>query len=135
MTLGEMPETCRVSLELSYEAGTASCGVFLRADADLESYYQVRVEPANQRLVIDRWPRPGDQPFMLERPLRTEPGEPVSLEIVVDGSCLVVYAGSSDGRERIALSCRMYDLPRGELGLFVAEGEVRFANVALAGKR
>ena len=131
LTLGRMPETCRVSLELSYKAGTGSCGVLLRADPDLESYYQVRVEPANRRLVVDRWPRPGDQPFMLERRLHTEPGQPIALDILVDGSCLVVYAQALV--ERIALSCRMYDHPSGELGLFVAEGGVRFEKVGIAG--
>jgi len=127
LALGAMPETCSLQAEIAWREGTAHAGILLRADAGLESYYQVRLEPAAQRLVVDRWPRPGDQPFMLERPLRMVAGEPVRLRLFVDGACLVVYAN-----EEVALSCRLYDHPAGEWGLFVAEGEAAFGQLELA---
>jgi beta-fructofuranosidase len=95
----------------------------------MDKYYLVRLEPANQRLVIDRWPRGGDQAFMLERPLSMTPGKPVQIKAVAEGSCLVVYAD-----DKVALSCRMYDHKAGSVGLFAAEGDVRFERVSVMRK-
>jgi beta-fructofuranosidase len=124
LTLGELPQECLVEAEVTCASGTANLGLLLRADAALEGYYQVRLEPNRQRLVFDCWPRPGDQPFVIERPLAMRAGEPVRLQVLVDGTCVVVYAD-----ERVALSCRMYDHRQGQLGLFVSEGEARFEAV------
>jgi beta-fructofuranosidase len=126
LLLGPLPRECMVEAAVTLGTGTANGGLLLRAEGQLASGYQVRLEPARQRLVIDRWPRPGDQPFMLERPLAIAPGRAVTLRMLVNGTCLVVYAN-----DETALSCRMYD-PRGsELGLFVTEGEGRFQGVEL----
>ncbi len=91
------------------QPGTASAGLLLRTSPDLETYYQVRLEPARQRLVVDHWPCPGDQPFMLKRPLAQPPGQPVRLKMFMSSSCLVIYANDTT-----ALSCRMYDHPKRE---------------------
>lgn len=125
-TLAQMPDECLIETSIRFKRGTTNCGLLLRADEKLDSYYQVRLEPANQRMVIDRWPRPGDQPSMLERPLPLGAGKAVKLQAFVDGSCLVVYAD-----DEVALSCRMYDHASGALGLFVTEGEASFANTTL----
>jgi len=124
LTLGEMPRECLVEASMTYSAGTAACGVLLRAQEGLEGYYQVRLEPARGRLVLDRWPRPGDEPFMIERPLETSPGRAVKLRVIADGTCLVVYAD-----DHVALSSRMYDHRSGALGLFVTEGEATFSDI------
>jgi beta-fructofuranosidase len=121
LTLGELPSSCLVEAEITYAENMVSAGLLLRAGADLETYYQVRLEPANRRTVIDRWPRPGDQPFMLERPLAMAAGRPVRLRLIIDGTCVVIYAD-----DVVALSCRMYDHREGMLGLFVTEGEASF---------
>lgn len=126
LLLGMMPDECLVEANAVYKPGTASFGLLLRADEALDRYYQVRLEPANQRMVIDRWPRPGDQPFMLERPLAMRPGRAVRLQALVDGTCLVVYAN-----EQVTLSCRLYNQRPGHLGLFVHEGDVCFQEVAI----
>ena len=127
LTLGTMPQECLVEASIAYRPGTAACGLLLRAGDGLEPYYQVRLEPARQRIVMDRWPRPGDEAFMIERPLAMSPEEPVRLRAIADGTCLVVYAN-----DRVALSSRMYDHRAGELGLFVSEGEAAFNDVSLA---
>jgi len=121
LTLGAMPQTCLIETEITFRTGTAACGLLLRADETLDCYYVLRLEPNQQRLTIDRWPRPGDQPFMLERPLPLHPGVPVRLRVLVDGTNLVVYAN-----DQVALSCRMYEHRAGQLGLFVTEGEATF---------
>jgi beta-fructofuranosidase len=127
MSLGELPETGVVQTQVRVEPGTVAAGLLLRVSPDYDGYYQLRLEPAQQRLVIDRWPRPGDQPFMLERPLKIAPGDPVTLTVLVDGTNLVAYAGSGGLSDaHVALSCRMYDHRQGALGIFVTEGRATF---------
>ncbi len=123
---GEQPAAGLLELHLQLEHGSQAGGVILRAAPELESYYQVRLEPCRQRLVFDRWPRPGDQSFMLERPLFAHSGEPVTLRLLFDGTCLVVYAN-----DEVALSTRLYDHRAGQWGLFVTEGEGHFRRVSL----
>jgi beta-fructofuranosidase len=127
--LAAMPDECLIRAKVTFDKNTASAGLLLRCDATMDNYYQVRLEPANQRLVIDRWPRGGDQAFMLERPLAITPGKPVTLAVLADGSCLVVYANDT-----IALSCRMYDHKKGALGLFAADGGIKFEGVCVKKK-
>ncbi len=122
--LGHMPVECLIGTEVFLAPGTQSAGLLLRASEDLTGYYQVRVEPARQRLMVDRWPRPGDQACMVERPLRLREGHPVRLQLIADGTCLVIYAN-----DEVALSCRMYDHRGGGLGAFVAEGQAEFRGV------
>ena len=121
---GELPSTCMIEATLKPAPGTHQAGLILRADPELSSYYTVRLEPGNHRLVVDRWPRPGDQPFMLERPLLWKPGADIRLRVLVDETCMVIYAN-----DQIALSCRLYEHRSGSLGLFVTEGEAAFENV------
>lgn len=125
-SLGALPASCLVEVELSFEEGTYALGILLRADETLDRYYALRLEPANRRMVFDRWPRPGDQPFVVERPVALEPGRSVQLRLLLDGTCLVAYAG-----DEVALSCRMYDHRQGDLGLFVTEGKARFRNLKI----
>jgi len=123
--LGPMPDECLIETEVSFTSGTQSLGLLLRASEDLGKYYQVRLEPPRQRLVVDRYPRPGDQPLMLERPLALSAGTPVRLRVIADGTCLVVYANDT------ALSCRMYDHREGALGVFVTEGQADFKQMEM----
>ena len=130
LSLGDLPQECVVSADVVFERRTAGCGLLLRSDATSDAYYQLRLEPANQRLVVDRWPRPGDQPFMLERPLAMKPGRAVRLRVLVSGTCLVVYVD-----DLVALSCRMYDHRQGGWGLFVTEGRATFRSVTVKLRR
>ena len=126
LSLVAMPEECLIQTSIVFSEETASAGLLLHADNELEHYYQVRLEPANQRIVVDRWPRPGDQPFMLERPLGMKPQAPLRLEVLIDGACTVVYANGE-----VALSCRMCKRHVGAAGLFVAEGNAEFRGTTL----
>jgi len=127
LSLGPLPEECLVEAMVSYRKAGAKFGVLLRADEAFDQYYQIRFEPAAQRMVTDRWPRPGDQPFMLERPLYMKAGRPIRLRILVSGTCLVVYAD-----DEVALSCRMYENRKGSLGLFVSDGIAWFSDVRVS---
>ncbi len=132
MTLGEMPSECLIEATVTFAPGTTNFGLMLRASDDLESYYQVRLEPARSRVLLDRWsPRfsvtTTNPPLMFERRVVLEPDRPVKVQLLVDGTALVVYVD-----ERVALSGRIYDRREGRLGLFVTEGEARFDGVRMA---
>ena len=125
-TLGELPEVAMIEARIRAQPGTRGCGLLLRCDAELERYYQIRWEPGRGRVVIDRWPRPGDQPYMLERAIPGAVSDQLRLKIFVDGTVLVVYIN-----EALALNCRMYNHWRGQLGLFVSEGGAAFEDVTM----
>ena len=124
-SLGQLPPVAALAVSIRCDAQTRSCGLLLRTDAALENYYQVRWEPAARRLVFDRWPRPGDEPFILERPLGK--CEQLDLRVLIEGSVVVIYAN-----DEVALTCRMYDHEAGAWALFVNEGQATFSDVSCA---
>lgn len=128
VTAGSQPNQCRINTTISFTEGTRGCGVMLRTSTDLETGYYIRLEPHRSRLVFDTWPRPGDIPFMveLERPIVLDPGVPVELTVLVDGSVCEVYVAGS-----IAMSARMYNLVEGGWGVFVTEGTATFEDLSL----
>ncbi|MFZ4695371.1 MAG: GH32 C-terminal domain-containing protein, partial [Verrucomicrobiia bacterium] len=123
--LGEMPDPCLIEATVRIGARHGTAGLILRVGEGMERSYQLRLEPGNGRMVFDRWPRHGDQPHMIERPLGFRAGEDVHLRVLVDGSCMVAYAN-----DRVALSCRMYEGRTGEWGVFAADGPASFADLA-----
>ena len=124
--LGTMPATCRLDATITFSASTAAVGLVVRADAGLDAYYQVRLEPHHQRLVFDRWPRPGDQPIMLERPVTLRPDTPVHLQLFADGTLFEIYV---DGK--VALSTRGYAHTGGDWGVYVNQGSATFSDLGL----
>ena len=129
--LGSMPSTSRVDLEIEFAPGTRACGLLLRAERDLSSAYEVRVEPQRQRVVFDRRPRAGDEitpgvfrsfgdGFMVERPV-TMAEERVRLQVIADGTVIVVYIN-----ERVALTTAAYSTAASGWGVFVTDGRAIF---------
>jgi len=125
-TLGAMPEPAMIEAQITAQVGTRGCGLLLRCDADLERYYQIRWEPGRGRVLVDRWPRPGDEPFMLERAIPGANADQLRLQVFVEGTVLVLYINDA-----LALNCRMYNHAGGQLGLFVSEGAAAFDHVTL----
>lgn len=132
---GLMPERCKIETTIQFEPNTRGCGLMLRASDDLDSVYYVRLEPQSNRLVFDAWPRGTYHPitgasghFMLdlERQLGLSPNQPVDLKVFVDGTVCVVYAAG-----KIAMSTRMYNLPKGRWGVFANEGAATFRDLRL----
>lgn len=123
-----VPLRSYVRLVLDIQPGTTECGLLLRAAADGDESYVLRLEPKRHRMVLDRWPRSttgpmqwqvsGDVPFSieLERPCDLTPGVHV-LEVVTDGDLCVASVD-----RQVALSARLYDRPAGRVGVFVGEG-------------
>lgn len=126
-SLGPMPEKARIAARIRCGPDTHACGILIRADEHLEQGYEVRWEPHRHRIVVDRWPRPKDRPFDLERPLATETNEAVDLRILIDGSVVEIYVNDA-----VALSYRAYDHPTGDWGCFVYGGQASFSDSSLA---
>ena len=125
-TLGEMPAAALIEARISAQRGTRGCGLLLRCGAEMEEYYQIRWEPGRGRVVMDRWPRPGDEPYMLERAISPASADQLRLKAFVDGTVLVLYIDDS-----VALNGRMYNHKGGQWGLFVSEGGAAFDEVTL----
>jgi beta-fructofuranosidase len=123
-----MPARCKFAATIDFAAGCQSFGVMLKLLDDLDTCYYVRFEPPNNRMVCDRWPRPGDVPYMtgLERPLKLTPGEPIEVQVVVDGTIAEIYVSGE-----IAMSARMYRPNQGQLGLFVDQGSAMFKRLGV----
>ena len=90
----------------------------------------VRIEPARNRVTFDRWPRPGDDPFIFERPVDLAPGAPVRLQIFRQGTMILVYINGET-----ALSARAYNPIEGDWGLFLSEGAASFTDILVSTPR
>ncbi|MHB9033877.1 MAG: GH32 C-terminal domain-containing protein, partial [Anaerolineae bacterium] len=125
---GTLPAAAQIDITITYQAGTRGCGLILHSSEDYESGYYVRLEPEQQRLVFDAWPRPGDQPYMLglERPLVLSAGQPVRLTVITEGTLGEIYVN-----DQVAMSVRMYDLAAGNWGVFVQQGSAQFEQFKL----
>jgi beta-fructofuranosidase len=119
LRLGELPDCARIRLRLRFSESTRTCGIFLRGSEDGNAGYFLRLEPQRGRVVFDLWPRPGDQPFLtgLERPLVLKAGEPVEIELYVNGTLCEAYLNGE-----VALSARMYEQQGEGWGVFASEG-------------
>jgi len=122
LVLGELPDTCLIDMQLTLEAATREAGIALRADPEKHGrWHEIRIEPHKNRIVLDRRsPHSRTRPFDLERHCRLQPGAPIHLRIVVDGTCVVVYVNNA-----VAMSGRAYESFGTGWGLFVNEGSAR----------
>lgn len=129
MSAGIMPECCKIETKIQFTAATQGCGVFLRATDGYEQGYFIRLEPHRQRLVFDRWPRYGDQPFSveLERPVTFQAGDVIRMKVFVEKTLCEVYL-----QDEIAMSTRLYNHPQGEWGVFAEDGTSIFSQISIS---
>lgn len=125
--VGPCGQRSAFAAEVSVEPGTRDVSVHLKASPTLDVSHLLRIEPRRGRVVFDRWPRPGDQPFVQERMFATPDDRPVSLLIVREGTLVEAYV---DGT--LALSCRAYGDQEGDWALSVAEGAATFREIRIA---
>lgn len=128
--LGSMPKECLLETELQVSEQTTEAGVLLRANKKLDWYYQLHVDRLNQRLRLERWPRPGGYPFTLERQFSIAPNQPIKLQLVIDESQMVIFADDT-----VMLCARMYENKGDTLALYVTEGSATFSNFRLRAPR
>ena len=141
ITSVDAPDSFRLTVSIEIGPDATECGVILRASADGDEGYILRLEPKRDRLVFDRWPRrptgteqwqiSGDVPFAveLERPCDLSPGVHDLDVIVVDGLCIATVD------DCVVLSTRLYDRPAGRTGVFVGEGRITVNEFALSARR
>ena len=134
---GSLPATCYLRAEIELEPGTAECGLLLRASADGDHGYVLRLEPKRNRMVLDRWPRrstggaqwqvSGDVPYAveLERPADLS-GSTHTLEVLLDHDKAVVVLD-----RQVCLSTRLYDGTHDRLGIFVGDGTAKFRELTV----
>ena len=68
-----------------------------------------------------------DPQLCVEQSLDIRPGQPVECKIIVEGTILEAFFD-----EEISLSTRMYNHRKGQLCLFVENGQAKFDNLYLA---
>lgn len=127
---GVLPDRCKIETTLHFEKNTQGCGLMLRTDDNYENTYYIRLEPHNRRLVFDMWPRTvSEVPYMseLERNIALLPDTPVTIKILIDGTVGVAYVNNE-----VAMNFRMYNLPKGNWGIFAQEGNAVFSDTSLS---
>ena len=125
-----LPQLCRISASANFERGTQELGLMFRTSRDFESGYCIRIEPQNNRLVFDKWPRERPevtQMVELERPLDLSGAHAAKMTVIFDGNKGVAYVNDT-----IAMSFRAYDLAEGDWGFFVTDGVATFRNIEIA---
>jgi len=123
----DIKEDFALTGEVSFEPNTLAFGLLIRTNADFSAGYMLRFEPAKNRVVFDHFPRAGDAPPLVERPLRMTPNKPISFAVFVEKTIVEAFIG-----ERGALSCRTYERYDAPAGLFIIEGGVRYGELRVA---
>jgi len=113
--------------EISHEPNTLAFGLLIRTNADFSAGYMIRFEPARGRVVFDSFPRAGDAPTLVERPLPMAPNRPMPFTLFIEKTIVEAFID-----ERIALSCRAYERHDAPAGIFVIEGAARYDGLRVA---
>ena len=127
---GKMPTTCLIEASVVFEKNTKECGLMLRSSEDLEQAYYVRLEPRNNKLAFDMWPRSRSevtQMIELNRDIELTPGVPVHLQVFIDGNMGAAYVNDT-----IAMNFRCYDFAEGSWGVYASEGNATFKNISIS---
>ena len=127
---GKMPATCKINATIRFEENTKECGLMLRCSDDMEKAYYIRLEPKENRLVFDKWPRDRSEVFNmieLSRNIKLTAGTPVTMELFIEENKGVVYVNDT-----IAMNFRAYDLAEGNWGVFVQQGNAAFKDINIA---
>ena len=127
---GKMPKTCLIEAMVLFAQETKECGLMLRASDDMEQSYYIRLEPRNNKLAFDMWPRNRSevtQMIELNRGIELTPGSPVHLQVIVDGNMGVAYINDA-----VAMNFRCYDFAEGKWGVYVSEGKATFKDIRIS---
>lgn len=126
---GKMPNTCKINASIQFEENTKECGLMLRCSDDLEKAYYIILQPKENKLVFDVWPRYRSEVFnMIEltRDIELTTGKPVSMELFMEGNKGVVYVNNI-----VAMNFRAYDLKEGNWGVFTMQGNATFKDLSI----
>lgn len=133
-TREELPDPCKISASVSFSGQTQGVGFMLRTEDTLDAAYYITLEPQRNRLTFQgaiMQSEDGGKTFPyemeLERPIQLIPDQAYEIKVFMDGSICEVYLN-----DEVAMSARMYNIPRGKLGLFVNQGHAQFSCVTIA---
>lgn len=131
MLMQPLPESFYIKTEIQME-DAFQAGVILQADQTMKEGYYIYLEPERKRLVYRSWLRMSEEggktfPYdvELEAPVRIAGDGRYELEIIAEGSAATAYVNGET-----ALSFRMYDYSRRNLGLF-SFGKAEFKNIIM----
>jgi beta-fructofuranosidase len=96
----------------------------------MERGYYIKLEPKENRLVFDMWPRDRSEVFNmieLSRNIRLTADAAVDMEVLIDGNKGVAYVNNI-----IAMSFRAYDITEGNWGVFASQGPASFKDVSIS---
>jgi beta-fructofuranosidase len=79
------------------------------------------------KIALMRWASWGDVEPKVSRPISWGENEHLKIYLTVHGSIVEIFVG-----DKVSLACRIYDPPAGWLGLYAANGKVRFQDVTVA---
>lgn len=129
-----MPDSCYLCVDIR-SIDARQCGVILNAEEDMGKGYYLYVEPEKKRLVYRSWLRmfeEGGKTFPydveMEVPVRPSQNGLYTLEVITEGTAATAYVNGE-----AALSFRMYDLSKGNIGLF-SFGQAVFSDIKVYGK-
>ena len=130
LMLGEMPEVCKIELNITPTDEVGDFGILIREGANVDNYYTIRFERLFNRLAFDKWPRKERTQHTLtdvERYCPLESNKENKIIIIAEGSVIEVYVN-----DRVAMSTRTFDF-RGNFGLYTQSTVVDFTNIKLYG--
>lgn len=125
-TIPHVPADYRLTASIVLDKAH-SAGFLLRLSDNLDSGYQLLIDASRQRALVRTWEAWGDQPTVLERPITVHKGQPVKVEAYLMGSILEVFFD-----DRVALTTRVYNYPRGGLGVCALNGGVFIQQLEVA---
>ena len=132
--LNTIPDSCRLSLDFTFETPIRQFGVALQVGEAFSMGYYLCFEPARGRVQYKtglRMYEDGGKMFPyeveMERPLKLVPNKRHHLCLYIEDSILEVYIDNE-----VALSTRMFDYKHRRIGLFVSEGSANFENISIA---
>ncbi len=126
---GKMPDTCKMNTTVLFEKNTRDFGLMFRTSDDFDKSYYIRLQPHENKLTFDMWPRNRAEVtgmVELERDIELTPGTPVTLQVFVEGNKGVAYVNNT-----VAMNFRAYDIPEGNWGVFVTDGNASFKDTSI----
>ncbi|MBC7287101.1 MAG: family 43 glycosylhydrolase [Armatimonadetes bacterium] len=122
----DVPANFVATFEVNLGSSAVDAGVLLRMREDGSAGWKVGIEQSNRRLALYRWDAWGDPEPEISRPLRVNPDEPLTVQVVCHGSIAEVFV---DGKA--SLATRAYHPADGWMGLWIANGMARIEGLVI----
>ena len=132
-TTEDLPDSYRFEADVSFEEGTHSFGLLLRADPEKDTGYALNFEPNAHRVEFFMKPRLNYKNFNdegLNRVFHMTSEKLFHLSVTVDDTIAIAYIDN-----KIAFSARMYSLNGSKLGIYALHGGMKLYNAHISTKQ